>query len=254
MSNNNLSGVLAIGGLGFCYSGYRSYQAGEKTKAMIKGALAVACFGIAYSLFDQGMQINTSQMNKMDSIKDKISTEEKWEVKKDICPVKKLKSMFNEGEKEALNLKEHLQIAPKDSLINATEMNKMDSIKDKIFVGEKGAAQKNICPIKKLESILNKGEKEALNPEEHWPFGPKNSLINTQKNTWVGAYFENLNKTEEGITCDNFLSWKERFHRGGTGYIDGIKVKDVSKALSWGIDPDKRPFIAIKHRCPNGDK
>lgn len=50
------------------------------------------------------------------------------------------------------------------------------------------------------------------------------------------------------------LEWKNEFHAGGTGYIDGIKPSDLSDSVMWGIDPAKRLYIAVKKVMvqPNG--
>jgi hypothetical protein len=42
------------------------------------------------------------------------------------------------------------------------------------------------------------------------------------------------------------LPWQDRFHEGGTGYIDGVQPKDLSHPMMRGVDFWSRPYIAIK--------
>ena len=49
------------------------------------------------------------------------------------------------------------------------------------------------------------------------------------------------------------LEWKDSFHKGGTGYIDGVKASDLSKPVMWGIDNYNRPFVALKLQTAEGD-
>lgn len=62
----------------------------------------------------------------------------------------------------------------------------------------------------------------------------------------TGKLFTVLKETR-GISLDNYLPWKSYFHAGGTGYIDGIRPRDLKQPVMWGIDQWKRPYIAIKY-------
>ncbi len=42
------------------------------------------------------------------------------------------------------------------------------------------------------------------------------------------------------------LAWKDEFHAGGTGYIDGVRPTDMEKPMMRGIDYANRPFLAVK--------
>jgi hypothetical protein len=88
------------------------------------------------------------------------------------------------------------------------------------------------CPIDALKDILKAGEPDYS--------GGSDSI--TAKTFKV---FEDT----QGISCDNYLPWQNEFHRGGTGYIDGIHTKHLQKPAMWGIDQWKRPYIAIKYVC-----
>jgi hypothetical protein len=44
----------------------------------------------------------------------------------------------------------------------------------------------------------------------------------------------------------SFLNYTRVFHRGGTGYIDGIAPKRMSVPLMWGVDPAGRFFVSIR--------
>lgn len=59
----------------------------------------------------------------------------------------------------------------------------------------------------------------------------------------------NIVEKTKGLSCDNYLPWKDSFHAGGTGYIDGVRPDDLSQSVMWGIDPWQRPFVAIRHTC-----
>ncbi len=48
---------------------------------------------------------------------------------------------------------------------------------------------------------------------------------------------------------ENHLDWQDAFHRGGTGYIDGITPQAMKKSFMWGIDRWNRAFIALKLKC-----
>lgn len=61
-------------------------------------------------------------------------------------------------------------------------------------------------------------------------------------------HFE-LFKSTQGITCENFLPWRDEF--GPLDYVDGVKYVDLSKPIMWGIAPGERPFIAVRHMCEN---
>ncbi len=50
-------------------------------------------------------------------------------------------------------------------------------------------------------------------------------------------------------TKDNILPWQDEFHRGGTGYIDGIKPDDLKQPIMCGVDPWGRYFLALKYTC-----
>ena len=73
------------------------------------------------------------------------------------------------------------------------------------------------------------------------------------ENSGVSKLFQVL-KSTKGMTCENHLPWKDSFHAGGTGYIDGIQPSDLDQSVMWGIDSWKRPFIAIKHTCDKVEK
>jgi len=76
----------------------------------------------------------------------------------------------------------------------------------------------------------------------------KGVLQKTGENSATSRVFSALSETQ-GVTCENFLPWQEAFHRGGTGYIDGIHSDQLSKDVMWGIDQWQRPFIAMKYLC-----
>ena len=82
------------------------------------------------------------------------------------------------------------------------------------------------CSISKLEQLLE--------------FGTKGSI--------TSRVFSLVNETD-GISCENFLPWQDRFYAGVSGYIDGISASVMNKAVQWGIDPAMRPFVAIKSLC-----
>lgn len=82
------------------------------------------------------------------------------------------------------------------------------------------------CPIHALKDILNYGGSDSI----------------------TAKTFEILEDTQ-GISCDNYLPWQNEFHRGGTGYIDGIFGRHLQKPVMWGIDSVKRPYVAIKYVC-----
>lgn len=82
------------------------------------------------------------------------------------------------------------------------------------------------CPISKLKDLISKGGENSI----------------------TAAAFRVFNKTQ-GISCKNYLPWKAEFHKGGTGYIDGVFAKDMAKAAMWGIDPSNRPSIHLKSIC-----
>lgn len=42
------------------------------------------------------------------------------------------------------------------------------------------------------------------------------------------------------------LQWEDRFHRGGTDYIDGIHPSDMKDPVMWGFDRWNRLFVAVK--------
>ena len=53
---------------------------------------------------------------------------------------------------------------------------------------------------------------------------------------------------QPGFVCPH-LPWQDKFHRGNTGYIDGIRMKDLDQPIMGGIDEWNRPFIAFKYVC-----
>jgi len=55
------------------------------------------------------------------------------------------------------------------------------------------------------------------------------------------------------------LPWKDSFHEGGTGYIDGIKPEDMTvdgrhHSVMFGVCPKGRKFIAFRYRVVERDK
>ena len=42
------------------------------------------------------------------------------------------------------------------------------------------------------------------------------------------------------------LEWQDRFHEGGTGYIDGIRPKDMPHSAMYGVDNFGRLYVALK--------
>lgn len=50
----------------------------------------------------------------------------------------------------------------------------------------------------------------------------------------------------EGFSQLPELVWKDAFHRGGTGYIDGVKPEHMSHSVMRGVDAWGRPFVAVK--------
>ena len=53
---------------------------------------------------------------------------------------------------------------------------------------------------------------------------------------------------QPGFVCPH-LPWQDKFHRGNTGYIDVIRMKDLDQPIMCGIDEWNRPFIAFKYVC-----
>lgn len=51
-----------------------------------------------------------------------------------------------------------------------------------------------------------------------------------------------------------FLPWQDRFEEGGTDYIDGVQLKDVSHPIMRGEDPFRRPFVTVKTRELNSKR
>lgn len=82
------------------------------------------------------------------------------------------------------------------------------------------------CPINALKNILNAGGSDST----------------------TAKVFKVL-EDNQGISCENYLPWQDEFHRGGTGYIDGIHAKHLQKSAMWGIDQWNRPYVAIKYVC-----
>jgi hypothetical protein len=41
------------------------------------------------------------------------------------------------------------------------------------------------------------------------------------------------------------LPYQDRFHEGGTGYIDGVRPTDLTAGFMRGVDPYARPYVAI---------
>lgn len=78
------------------------------------------------------------------------------------------------------------------------------------------------------------------------------SILSADSDSMTSKMFRVFNETV-GITCENYLPWKEKFHLGGTGYIDGVFKDDLPSSSGWGIDPAKRPFIALKYECLTND-
>lgn len=42
------------------------------------------------------------------------------------------------------------------------------------------------------------------------------------------------------------LKWENKYHAGGTGYIDGVRPSDLSAPLMRGIDSVNRPYLAAR--------
>lgn len=49
-----------------------------------------------------------------------------------------------------------------------------------------------------------------------------------------------------GVSCDNYLPWKNRFHIDRYGRFDGISIDHLKASIMWGIDKWNRAYIAIK--------
>ena len=60
-------------------------------------------------------------------------------------------------------------------------------------------------------------------------------LANGKESSKVNRFIGIVEKNQ-GITCENYLPWKDSFHRGGTGYIDGINTTDLKEPVVWGIE------------------
>jgi len=84
------------------------------------------------------------------------------------------------------------------------------------------------CDVKVLDKILKGGGEDTL----------------------IQKIFKVFNETR-GISCETFLPWRAKFHRGDIGYIDDIQFKDLLKPAMWGVDPGGRPFMAFKYTCVN---
>lgn len=82
------------------------------------------------------------------------------------------------------------------------------------------------CSITALRGILDSGGSDSI----------------------TAKTFKVLEDTKE-LSCDNHLPWRNEFHFGRSCYIDGIDAKNLAKPAMWGIDPRKRPFVAIKYVC-----
>ena len=63
---------------------------------------------------------------------------------------------------------------------------------------------------------------------------------------------QTLEKTGN-LTCEHFLSWKDQYYQGGTGYIDGIKPEDLDQSVKWGIDPCNRVFVGLRYTVESED-
>lgn len=84
----------------------------------------------------------------------------------------------------------------------------------------------NNCPTEQLNEILSKQSKSGM----------------------VFSVFKILNATK-GIHCDNYLPWQDSFYGDGRFFIEGIQPKDLTKSVLWGIDGNKRSYIALKYTC-----
>lgn len=47
----------------------------------------------------------------------------------------------------------------------------------------------------------------------------------------------------------SMIEWRDEFHRGGTGYIDGIHYNDLKEPVQCGIDSHGRAFMAMRYVC-----
>lgn len=81
------------------------------------------------------------------------------------------------------------------------------------------------CPIDQVRQILEEGQKTAGGA------------------TCISRYFDELAKTDEGFSCDNFLPWP-------TIPVDPI-MEQIRLPLVWGISPDNIPFIFTSYHCPD---
>lgn len=106
-------------------------------------------------------------------------------------------------------------------------------------------------PLQTTPNLLEPCSFEALSLIQESTSCPLNLLEQIrgcEEGSLIDKAFGTISETS-GISCENYLPWQDRFHEGGTGYIDGIQPSDLSGPISWGIDPNQRPFFALRYTC-----
>jgi hypothetical protein len=48
---------------------------------------------------------------------------------------------------------------------------------------------------------------------------------------------------------NNYLKLQPHLHWGGTGFIDGVSARDMTRPVMWGVDPNGRLFLAVRTTC-----
>lgn len=105
----------------------------------------------------------------------------------------------------------------------------------------KGAIAATTCPIDNLKPLLEMKERDSK----------------------IVQVFQIFNETQ-GITCNNYLPWQDRFDSTSNfpsawpltddysgGSIENIEPKDMPQSAMWGIDRWQRPYLAFKYACEN---
>lgn len=118
-----------------------------------------------------------------------------------------------------------------------------------VGVASMGLGTEAAAPLAKIKEAVKKTTFSDIVEEGNCPINKlKAILVYGGNDSTTARAFKVLNETQ-GISCDNYLAWQDKFHRGATGYVDGIRPTDLQKAIQWGIDQWNRPYIAIKYAC-----
>lgn len=69
--------------------------------------------------------------------------------------------------------------------------------------------------------------------------------VNKPVEVQTGTLTDTIMKTVRLLNLSK-LEWQDRFHEGGTGYIDGIRPNDMPYSAMWGVDNYGRLYVALK--------